>query len=340
MDGVSSIDESPQTTPPDLRAVGVVAIGRNEGDRLRRFFDSLPGGLGPVVYVDSASTDGSVEEARRRGIEAVALDMSLPFTAARARNAGFRRLRERWPGVAFVQFVDGDCALAPGWLEAASRALETNPGVAVVCGRRRERSPEASVYNRLCDMEWNTPVGDALSCGGDALARVEAVQEAGGYDDRLIAGEEPEMCARLRARGWRILRIDCEMTLHDAAMTSFGQWWKRTVRGGHAFAEVSSMHPGLWRREFRSSVVWGLVLPALAILPAPFTRGASLLLLAAYPALAARIARYRRRRGDAMRDAAPYAGFCVLGKFPELAGAARYWWSARLGRRSRLIEYK
>jgi len=337
---VSFTDSARQTTPPDLRAVGVVAIGRNEGVRLRRFFDSLPEGVGPVIYVDSASTDGSVDEAVRRGFEVVSLDMSLPFTAARARNAGLRRLLERWPGVAVVQFVDGDCTLAPGWLGAASRALAANPRVAVVCGRRRERHPEASVYNRLCDMEWNTPVGEALSCGGDALARVGALQEAGGYDDGLIAGEEPELCARLRAGGWHILRLDQEMTLHDAAMTRFGQWWKRTVRGGHAFAEVSSMHPPLWRRESRSCVFWGLVLPALAILPAPFTGGASLVLLGAYPALAVRIARYRRTRDDKVGDAAMYSAFCVLGKFPELAGAARYWWNARRGRRSRLIEYK
>src|SRR5207248_7579001 len=128
------------------------------------------------------------------------------------------------------------------WLERAEQELKVRPEVAVVCGRRRERFPEGSVYNRLCDMEWDTPVGEAESCGGDAMMRVKAVRATGGYRAALIAGEEPELCLRLREAGWKVLRLDAEMTLHDAAMTRFGQWWKRAVRAGHAFAEVSWLH--------------------------------------------------------------------------------------------------
>jgi len=320
--------------------VGVVAIGRNEGERLRHCFDSLPALLGGVVYVDSASTDGSAEQARMRRFEVVDLDMSLPFTAARARNDGMRKLLERWPGIEYVQFIDGDCALAPGWLEAAVREMGDNPRFAAVCGRRRERSPQTSVYNRLCDMEWDTPVGDAEACGGDALFRKEALLAVDGYDGRLIAGEEPEMCARLRAQGWRIRRINEEMTLHDAAMTRFSQWWKRTARSGHAYVEVHALHPQMWRRETRSVIRWGLILPTAAVVSAPFTGGLGLILLAGYPALWFRVLRSRYSRGDSVRDAALYATFCVLGKFPELAGMATYWWYRVRGRRSRLIEYK
>ena len=326
--------------PSGLDAVGVVAIGRNEGERLRRCFDSLPRGLRGVVYVDSASTDGSVAEARERGIEVVELDLSVPFTAARARNAGLRRLRERWPDARLVQFLDGDCAMAPGWLEGALEDIEASPEVAVVCGRRREVHPEASVYNRLCDMEWNTPVGDALSCGGDALARIHAVEAVGGFDDGLIAGEEPELCARLRARGWRIRRVDREMTLHDAAMTRWGQWWRRTVRAGHAYAEVGTRHPSLWRRDALSVAAWGLALPAAALLGAAPSGGWSLALLLAYPALWVKVLAGRRAGGDPPQEAALYASSCVAGKLPMALGAARYWWNRRRGRRSRIIEYK
>jgi GT2 family glycosyltransferase len=326
--------------PGGLECVGVVAIGRNEGERLRRCLDSLPRTVLGVVYVDSASTDGSAAEARGRGIEVVDLDLSVPFTAARARNAGLRRLRERWPAARWVQFLDGDCAMAPGWLEAAVAEIEASPDLAVVCGRRREIHPEASVYNRLCDMEWDTPIGDALSCGGDALARVQAVEEVGGFDDGLIAGEEPELCARLRARAWRIRRIDREMTLHDAAMTRFGQWWKRSVRAGHAYAEVGAMHPSLWRRDAISILAWGLALPVAALAAAPVSGGWSLALLLAYPALWLKVLAARRTGGDPPGDAALYAASCVAGKLPMAAGVARYWWNRRRGRRSRIIEYK
>ena len=327
--------------PIGLREIGIVAIGRNEGARLRRCFDALPDDVRRVVYVDSASTDDSVEHARSRGFEVLELDMSLPFTAARSRNAGLRRLRARWPEVRYVQFIDGDCALAPGWLDAAVRELEAHSKLAVVCGRRREVHPRASIYNRLCDMEWNTPVGDAESCGGDALARVDAMLDEGGYDEGVISGEEPELCARLRARGWKIRRIDCEMTLHDAAMTRFGQWWRRAVRSGHGFAQVSAIHPALYAREKRSCVSWGLLLPAAILLSAPITGGLGLaLFFTAYPALAARIFFRRQRSGDTIPDAALYAAFCVLAKFPEAFGVAKYSWTRIQGRHSKLIEYK
>jgi GT2 family glycosyltransferase len=339
-DLVPAADSAPGSAPAALQDVGVVAIGRNEGERLHRCLDSLPPGVRGVVYVDSASTDDSVAQALRRGIDVLELDMSVPFTAARARNAGVRRLRERWPDIRFVQLVDGDCAVVPGWLDAAVRELESNARIAVVCGRRREIEPDASIYNRLADMEWDTPVGVAESCGGDALVRLGAVVEVGGYDERIISGEEPELCARLRARGWEVRRLDREMTRHDAAISRFGQWWKRARRAGHGYAQVSAVHPALYRREKRSSLRWGLLLPAAALGSAPVTGGAGLLLLAAYPILWARILRHRRARGDAWREAALYAAFCVLAKLPELAGVATYWWNRSRGVQTRLIEYK
>jgi GT2 family glycosyltransferase len=324
--------------------IGVVAIGRNEGERLRRCLESVAGEAAAIVYVDSASSDGSAELARSRGVETVELDLSIPFSAARARNEGFRRLLEVCPDVEFVQFVDGDCEVVHGWLDRARRELEARPDVAVVCGRRRERHPDASVYNRLCDLEWDTPVGEAEACGGDALIRVGPFVAAGGYRAALIAGEEPELCLRLRSAGWKVLRIDAEMTWHDAAMTRFGQWWRRAVRAGHAFAEVSWLHRSgplrLWVRESRSIWLWGLLVPALALAGAWWTRGLSLLLLLGYPVLALRVYRGRRRRGDGASAAAWYALFCVTAKFAQVSGQLRYHRRRLLGRPGGLIEYK
>jgi glycosyltransferase involved in cell wall biosynthesis len=327
-----------------LARVGVVAIGRNEGERLRRCLQSLDPASRPTVYVDSGSTDGSAEVAASFGAEVVPLDLSIPFTAARARNAGLDRLLKIAPGVELVQFIDGDCEVDPGWLPAATAALDAETDLVVVCGRRREKHPDASVYNRLCDLEWDTPIGDAQACGGDAIMRVAAVKAVGGYRDDLIAGEEPELCVRLRANGGRVRRLPAEMTFHDAAMTRFRQWWTRNVRAGHAFAEVSHLHArspfGIWKREARSNWVWGVVVPLLAIVPAPFTWGLSLLLLLGYPVLYWKIRRGRRARGDDARTARLYSTYCVLSKFPQAAGQVRFWRNRLFGRRNRLIEYK
>lgn len=326
-----------------LDHTGVVAIGRNEGERLRRCLRSLPAGLGAVIYVDSGSNDDSVAFAHAQGAEVVELDMSLPFTAARARNCGIERARARCPGLRFVQTIDGDCELVPGFLEAAAATLVEDPTVGAVCGRRRELHPEASLYNRLCDMEWNTPVGETAACGGDALLRLEAFDAAGGYDPGLIAGEEPDMCFRMRERGYRVLRIDCDMTRHDAAMTRFGQWWKRNQRAGHACAEGYQRHPEdpVARRVVRSNLVYGVLLPAAALMALPASGGASALLLLLY---AIPFMRSRRRRmrehGDRRADAALYAAFTVLGKLPQALGGLQFQHNSLRGRRSGLIEYK
>ena len=148
--------------------IGVVVIGRNEGVRLERCLRSLMQGVGKVVYVDSGSTDGSPQLARSLGVEVLALDMRVPFTAARARNEGFSALQRLLPSMQLVQFVDGDCEVDARWLATAQAFLDQHPEVAVVCGRRRERFPERSVYNLLCDLEWDTPIGEAKACGGDA----------------------------------------------------------------------------------------------------------------------------------------------------------------------------
>jgi GT2 family glycosyltransferase len=312
--------------------IAAILIGRNEGTRLISALAAIPPQVDPVIYVDSGSTDGSVAAARAAGAQIVALDMSRPFTAARARNEGFAALSADPPD--FIQFIDGDCALAPGWIDVATRFLQSNPKAAVACGRRRERFPDASIWNRLCDDEWNTPIGRALACGGDALVRSSAFSKAGGYNPHLIAGEEPELCVRLRAAGWEIWRLDAEMTLHDAAMTRFGQWWKRMRRAGHAFAEGAALHGSPPERHFvaetRRAVLWGGVLPAAALVGA-FVTPWTLLLLLALPLQALRLA----RRLGLLR-----AVFLTVGKIPEAMGVAEYWLRRLTGRRSGLIEYK
>lgn len=319
-------------------ALGCVVIGRNEGGRLVRCLESLRG-MGSVVYVDSGSSDGSVDAARRLGAAVVELDMATPFTAARARNEGFAALKSSMPQVQFVQFVDGDCELAPGWIGTALAAMAARPQAAAVCGRRRERHPDASVYNWLCDLEWNTRVGEAAACGGDSLMRAAAFEAAGGFNPQLMAGEEPDLCARLREAGWTIWRLDAEMTLHDAAMNRFRQWWMRSVRGGFGYAQawdLSRRRPiVLYRQELKRALLWAGALPVLITVAAVLHPLAGLALAAAYPLQIMRIA---LRRGIARRESWVYAWFMVLAKFAELYGALRYF--RRPGRARRLIDYK
>jgi GT2 family glycosyltransferase len=320
--------------------VGVVVIGRNEGERLVACLSSVKATAGDVVYVDSGSTDGSVTFARQIGAHVVLLDLSRPFSAARARNEGFAALKALRPDIRFVQFVDGDCVLISGWIESAVSFAEQRTDVAIVCGRRRELHPTASIYNQLFDLEWNTPVGETPACGGDALVRAEAFEAAGGFCPGVMAGEEPELCIRLREKGWKIWRIDAEMTQHDAAMTRFGQWWLRSVRTGYGCAQVSRLHRKspfrLWKRAIPSAIFWGNVLPTAIILGAvmhPLLLWGVLI----YPLQACKIA----VRGQANSMLAwAYGAFTVLGKFPQSLGIIKFYLRQSLGLTPQLIEYK
>jgi GT2 family glycosyltransferase len=316
---------------------GFVVIGRNEGQRLARCLASLAPTGWPLVYVDSGSGDGSPQLAADCGAVVVALDMAQPFTAARARNAGLAMLASLQPSLRFVHFVDGDCVIDGAWPAAALACLAEHPDVAVVCGRRREIRPDASVYNWLCDREWDTPVGEAIACGGDALMRFEAVAGVGGYRNGLIAGEEPELCLRLREAGWRVVRLDREMTLHDANITRFGQWWRRTLRGGFAFASVLALHSRsprrIWLKEVLRALAWGAALPsAILVLAWLYPVAAGLLLI--YPLQVARLA---ARGGD---GGWRFALFMMMAKFAEAAGILKYVVLRITGHTAGLIEYK
>jgi GT2 family glycosyltransferase len=321
-----------------------VVIGRNEGERLRACLTSLTNRVGQVVYVDSGSTDGSVELARALGAAAVDLDLSRPFTAARARNEGYREVKRLTPDADFVQFVDGDCAVAEGWLEQALSFLQGHPEFAVACGRRREKHPEQTIFNAICDVEWDSPVGEARSCGGDAMMRCAAFDAVGGYDASLIAGEEPELCVRLRAAGWKIMRLPAEMTAHDAAIHRVAQWWKRTVRSGYAYAQGAHMHGRPPERHcvqpLRRIVLWTLVLPSAVLVGFAPTAGLSTLLLSAYGVSTVRTFAATLRRGHEAKASAAYALSCTVGRFAELQGVAQFLRDRWAGRQSKLIEYK
>ena len=183
------------------KRTALVIIGRNEAKNLARSLPAMQGRCSKIIYVDSGSTDGSQVLARKHHADIIELDQDQPFTAARARNAGLQAVLASGTPFQYIQFIDGDCELIPDYLDQALEFLEKNPDYGMACGRRVERHPEHSLFNALCDIEWNTPVGDTDYCGGDITVRVVAMREIEGYNAELIAGEDPELCVRLRQAG-------------------------------------------------------------------------------------------------------------------------------------------
>ena len=320
--------------------IGIVVIGRNEGDRLKTCLLSAIRYTSNIVYVDSDSTDNSLDIAAELNVEYVSLDLKMPFTAARARNEGYKRLKQIYPNLSFVQFVDGDCEISKGWLEQATVYLTQNSDVAVVCGRRRERYPEASIFNMMCDIEWNTPVGEAKACGGDALMRVDVFQQVSGFNPDVIAGEESELCVRIRQNGWKIWRLDLEMTLHDANITRFTQWWKRNIRAGYAYALGAAMHgfPPEFHRIHNTRRIWfwGLCLP-VAIILSGIVNPLFFIFLFIYPV---RVARIKYKNTHIVKHGWLYAFFVTLGNFPEAQGQIKFYINRLFDLSTKIIEYK
>ncbi len=322
-----------------MTGVDVVLIGRNEGARLVAALTSLRGQARRMVYVDSGSSDGSVDAATRAGAKVVRLDLSVPFTAARARNAGFAALDGDAPAE-LVQFIDGDCALAPGWIDAGRAHLGAHPEIGMVTGWRSEIHPEASPYNRICDWEWHRPAGEILACGGDMLVRARAFRQVGGFDPTVIAAEDDEFCTRLRKAGWRLERLPLPMTRHDADMMTLGQWWQRAVRTGHGFAQVGHLHPDYFGAERKRVLVYALAVPLATLVAAALSWGLTVAVLAVYSLSYARTVQGLRRDGLTQSDALKLGVLLVLSKFPNLLGMARFH-LRRLGRAPmRIIEYK
>jgi GT2 family glycosyltransferase len=320
---------------------GAVVIGRNEGARLITCLKSLVQHTNKIVYVDSASTDNSLAEANAIGVYTVSLDMKKPFTAARARNAGYDYLIKMFPSLCYIQFVDGDCQVDANWINTAITFIDKNPDVAVVCGRRRERFPNRTIYNQLCDYEWDTPIGETKACGGDALMRLSCFASVGGFRDSLIAGEEPELCVRLRLAGYKIWRLDSEMTLHDANITKFKQWWNRTVRAGYAFAEGSSLHGTApeyhWVKETRRAKLWGIFLPILIFIFLIIRPTWAMFVVLIYLLQWLRLV---------LKSKLPFylsalvAFFTIIGKFAEAFGQIKFMLDSFSKRQAKIIEYK
>jgi glycosyltransferase involved in cell wall biosynthesis len=330
-----------------VTVISVVVIGRNEGERLEHCLRSVQaadtgGNAIELIYVDSDSTDGSPERARALGARVLRVQPTRP-SAAIGRNAGWRAATGSQ-----VLFLDGDTLLEPDFLPAALREIETSPEIAVVWGHRREIAPSASLYNRVLDLDWIYPPGDTEFCGGDALFRRAVLERSGGFDDTLIAGEEPELCARLRAMGCRIRHIDVPMTGHDLAIRHWRQYWRRAERAGHAYAEVSARFANttspLWSRESRRNL-WhgGLVASGLAGVPLAVLAGMpglAMMGVAAAAGIVGRSAWRARWKGSDPGTLLAYALHSHLQQVPILWGQLAWRRARRRGRVRGLIEYK
>lgn len=324
--------------------IGVVVIGRNEALRLRDVLARSAGAGVPIVYVDSASTDDSVRIARDSDVETIVLDDSMPMSAARARNAGAEYLSRIADPPELLQFIDGDCLLQNGWLDAAAQALQSDPDLGAVCGWRREADPRRNVFHEIVDMEWQMgEIGSVDDFAGDVMIKRAAFDAAGGYNPAVMAGEDTEFSSRLRAVGYTISRLDFVSTIHDINMSSARQWWQRSVRSGLGYGIVAEGHrrtDQLFLADAKRVALWGFVAPVIALAALPRTRVPAMLFGARLAISSVRAAQSIPADRASWRQRLLWGASCTTSAIPAAVGLGQYF---RLRLRSEaptLVEYK
>lgn len=135
-----------------------------------------------------------------------ALRLDVPG-ASRARNAGWRAARSE-----LVAFLDDDVRVRDGWREAVEPAVE---GVSFGCGRVVVPPSQAGVERPVAVtpdvpetlLDASSP--DVLGVSANLVVRRSALEEVGGFDERLgpgtwfCAAEDAELLDRLLAAGHR-----------------------------------------------------------------------------------------------------------------------------------------
>lgn len=313
-----------------LPTIGVVIIGLNVEKSLADCIKSIqaanyPRELLEILYVDGGSMDNSPQIAKTfDGVNVLKLNDRHP-TPGRGRNRGWQSL-----DTPLIQFMDADTILDPLWLEKALPELKDN--TAAVCGNRREKFPDKNLFHVLTDMEWHYEVGPCRYFGGEVLIKREVLEKTGGFDENLVAGEDPELSYRIRQEGWQILRIDVTMATHDINMTRLRQYLKRAYRSGYAYAEIAlrfmQNQEKLWLREL-TRIVAKTLLPVgfvvLGVLTGKTLLGFLLgLLVFVKPFFG--LGRLKRSYRQTWNMCILYAGHSALVVYPQFCGSMRYFW--------------
>jgi cellulose synthase/poly-beta-1,6-N-acetylglucosamine synthase-like glycosyltransferase len=232
--------------------------------------------------------------------------------------------------------MDADTILDPMWFQKALPALMDN--TIAVCGHRRERFPEKNIYHMLTDMEWHYEVGPCRYFGGEVLIKREALEKTGGFDENLVAGEDPELSYRIRQHGWQIMRMDIPMTTHDIHMTTFRQYLKRAYRSGHAYAEIGTRfmknREKLWLRELirisAKALIPVLLILAGILLDYPWVGIILGALTLCKPFL--RLPRLKQTFKTSWKKALLYVCHSIIVVYPQFWGVLRYAWGRVIGR--------
>lgn len=197
----------------------------NKLDVVRENLDSLRAQTLPfqeIVVVDNASTDGTAEAIAREYPEVRLIRMPhSSYGACETFNIGFASAT-----TPLVAILDDDVTLPPRWLEHATARLTSEPETTAVVSSEVIEPGMPPEYVAASKAAGRRYMSTFRGCG--SLARRDALEKAGFYDERLfIYGNERDLTCRLLNLGYRVLQDPEIETYHK---TPFGiQMGKRSL---------------------------------------------------------------------------------------------------------------
>jgi cellulose synthase/poly-beta-1,6-N-acetylglucosamine synthase-like glycosyltransferase len=135
----------------------------------------------------------------------------------------------------YVYMLDGDMELDASFIAKAIAYLDDNPDVAGVGGAVLEtRAPNSEFRSRINRLNRLSDKETDMAClNGGGLYRRAALMDVGYMSDQNLHGsEEYDLGARLRGKGWRIVRLPDHAADHFAhQLKTLPLLWRR-VRNG------------------------------------------------------------------------------------------------------------
>jgi len=216
---------------------------------------------GEVILVDSLSTDRTIEIAKRYPVRIIQFIRKEDCGCASAVQLGYQYAHGE-----YLYVLDGDMELQPDFLSLALDYLESNPDVAGVAGKLLDTHIKtADDKRRASKATAQQQIMEVPDLGGGGLYRRKAIESVGYLAHRwLPAREEAELGARLRAAGWRLIRLPEIAVLHTGHSESNFQMLCRLWRNRRMHAYGMCL-----RTAFRKPWWWLSVRRAWFVFAAP-----------------------------------------------------------------------
>lgn len=191
-------------------------------------------GRGEVILADSLSTDRTIEVARTYPVRIVQLVDPADRSCGVGAEIGYRVARGE-----YLYILDADMTLDAEFVAAAVAALDADSTIAGAGGLIEEMNVvNAEFRGRVGKSTAHLQPGEVDRLNGGGLFRKSAVDKLGYLTNRnLHAFEEYELAVRLRADGWRLVRLNQVAVKHyghtDASFTLlWRRWHARYAWGG------------------------------------------------------------------------------------------------------------